>query len=258
MKNIYTLAVAALLGAATLQSCADDPVDPPSDGATQISFTNNAEARFTYHRLDTAAASLNQPMEEGKDSVAQKTLSVTHVLNGKSNVVVRENHYLGMNTRDTTYLAQDGNGDLYINNFALDLVNGPEAQAILNQRVETKWVLAAKMSAASGTSWTAIDTAITFVNLPFPAPVTVKDIATANGNATVTVNGQQVTAKKYTHAVTATLGGSQVASADIEVYVSAAHGGIVKQVRKVATYTLPLQAPQKGPGAKLEIVTYTK
>lgn len=255
MKKIFTLALTALLSTAALQSCANDP-EPPSS-TNQITFTQNAEARFTYHKLDTNAERMNQPMEEGKDSVRERTLTTSHEFEGKTGVTMKETHYLGENQKDTSYLWQASNGDLYINNFGLELVNSVEAQAVLNQSISASWVLAAKMAASAIATWTAVDTNVQLINLGISAAV--KDVVTANGDAVVVINGQQVTAKKFTHVVTATLPlVGQVAKTEIELYISTAHGGVVRQVRKVATYTLPGSAPQLATGADLNIVTYTK
>jgi hypothetical protein len=255
MKKVLTLALTALLATATLQSCANDP--EPSTNSNQITFTQGANATFTYHKLDTTAGRMNQPMEEGKDSANERTIVTNHSFDGKTGVTMKELHYLGENEKDTSYLWQASNGDLYIHNFGLELVNSVEAQAVLNQPISASWVLTAKMAAATNATWTAVDTNVSLINLGITAAV--KDVVTANGNETVTINGQQVSVKKFTHVVTATLPiFGQVAKTEIEIYVSAAHGGIVRQVRKVATYTLPGQPQQLATGADLNIVTYTK
>jgi hypothetical protein len=257
MKRIYTLAFAALLGAFTLQSCASDPVDPPSGGATKITFTQGAKATYSSTQLDTTESNLNKSMSEGRDTLVQTTLNTNLTYSEKTGVTMKANHYLAKNEHDTTYYWQDADDNLYIYNFGLDLVNGPTAQAILNQRIDAGWVLAANMKATANATWTAVDKPVTLINLGIT--VTVKDVVTANGTTNLVIEGKSVATKKFTHVVTATaqLFG-ELAKAEIEVYVSADHGGIVRQVRKAATYTLPGQPMSRAYGTDLQLITYVK
>ncbi len=257
MKNIYILALAALLGAFTLQSCSEDTVNPPSGGATKITFTQGATAEYSSTQLDTAESNLNKSMSEGRDTLVQTTLVTNLTYSEKTGVTMKANHYLAKNERDTAYYWQDADDNLYIYNFGLDLVNGPTAQAILNQRIDAGWVLAANMKASANATWTAVDKPVTLVNLGIT--VTVKDVVTANGTTNLVVAGNTVATKKFTHVVTATapLFG-ELASAEIEVYVAAEYGGIVRQVRKAATYTLPGQPKSRAIGTDLQLMTYVK
>jgi hypothetical protein len=254
MKNIYTLAIAALLALTTLQSCADDPVVP--EQGLKITFTQNAKATFSYTQLDSAESNLDHPMTTGADTLVQTTVATNMTFAGKTGVAMKVNHYLAKNELDTAYYWQDADNNLYIYNFGLDLINGPTAQAILNQRLDAGWILAAKMGATANASWTSIDTTVTFVNLGFPA--TVKDVATANGTTNLTIAGATVATKKFIHTITANVLGIEAARAEIELYISAENGGIVRQVRKSAKYTIPGQAPSRATGADLQLISYVK
>lgn len=257
MKNLYTLAIAALLATASLQSCADDAAAPTSD-ATKITFSQGATAKYSSTQLDTAESNLNKSMTDGRDTLIQTTLATNLTYGDKTGVTMKANHYLAKDERDTTYYWQDADDNLYIYNFGLDLVNGPTAQAILNQRIDAGWVLAANMKATANTSWTAIDKAITLTNIGVTA--TVKDVVTANGSTSLVIDGKTVSTKKFTHVVTATLPipFGEAARAEIEVYVAAEYGGIVRQVRKAATYTLPGQPKSRAFGADLQLISYVK
>jgi hypothetical protein len=256
MKNIFLLA-AALMLMVGVQSCSDDPASPEPSGPTQITFSQGAEATFTYTRLDTAAGRENQEMPNTRDTVHQETLDTNASHEGKTGVVKKSNHYMMENRRDTMYLKQESNGDLYIHNFGLDLVNSPEVQAIINQPITAGWVLVAKTGASSGTSWTAWLDTVNLINF-FNIPTIIKDQVTANGEVTMTINGQSTKVKKFTHNITATAAGSEVARTTIEIYISLEHGGIVRMIRKVSNIALPGQTPMKAVGADMNLVTYTK
>jgi hypothetical protein len=255
MKNLYTLAIAALLATASLQSCADDPAAPAENN--KITFTQNAKATYTYTQLDSAESNLDHPMTDGADTVIQTTVNSNMSFAGKTGVAMKVNHYVKRNENDTAYYWQDASNNLYINNFGLDLINGPTAQAILQQRIDAGWILAGKMDAAANASWTSIDTTITFINLGFPA--TIKDVVTANGTTNLTIAGSTIPTKKFTHVITATLPLlGEAARAEIEIYVSADHGGIVRQVRKSAKYTIPNQPQSRAVGADMQMISYVK
>jgi hypothetical protein len=256
MKKIYTLAIAAMLATASLQSCADDPV-APSNEPTKITFTQNATATYSSTQLDSAENNLNHPMTEGRDTLVQTTVSTNFSYAGKTGVTMKVNHYLAKNERDTTYFWQDENDNLYIYNFGLDLVNGPTAQAILNQRIDAGWVLAANMKSAANANWIAVDKDFTLVNAN-NITARVKDAVTANGSTNLVIDGRTIPTKKFTHVVTASTFLGEAARAEMEVYVSAEHGGIVRQVRKAATYTLPGQPKSSAVGADLQMISYVK
>lgn len=256
MKKIYTLALAAFLAAATLQSCADDPAAPSSE-PTKITFTQGATATYSSTQLDSAENNLNHPMSEGADTLVQTTVATNVSYAGKTGVTMKVNHYLAKNERDTAYYWQDENDNLYIYNFGLDLVNGPTAQAILNQRIDAGWVLAANMKSAANASWTAVEKDITLVNVQ-NITAKVKDVVTANGSTNLVIAGKTVATKKFTHVVTATTFLGEAARAEIEIYVAADYGGMVRQVRKAATYTLPGQPKSRAFGADLQLISYVK
>lgn len=258
MKRIFQYAAALLLIAPVLQSCGDDPASP-SDEDTKITFTQNAQAKFAYARLDTTDGRENQPMTEGRDTVMQTTVNTTSSYKGKTNVVFKANHYIIGGERDSSYYWQDANGgDLYQHNFGLDLINSPAVQAVINQPVEADWVIIAKMGESSGHTWLALQDTIVLNNLG-SLQVIVTDNATVNGDVTMVLGSQSITVKKFTHKISAkNILFGEVANTEIEVYVSREHGGVVKTTRKISNLKLPESPPSQAIGADLNLVSYTK
>lgn len=240
-----------------IASCSEDPVTPPED--TAIKFTLNSEATFDVYPLDTATSNENKRIEQEKDTVRQKTISTTMTVHGKTNVVAKENRY-GNGLVDTTYFWQSTNGDLYMYNFGVDLINKSETvQAILQQQISVGWVLVARMSgSAVGTSWDAVDTSVSLVALN-GAQVRITSRATSSGETTFTYGAKTVKAKKFIHTVKASLGGMTVASTQVEALVSLETDGVVQVTRKVANISLPPLIPStKAFGSDMVLTSYAK
>lgn len=235
-----------------------DPIAPPTGGNDKIEFVANSEAKFEVYMLDTAQSAQNQRMANA-DTMHQTTLEGKAELEGKS-ATRRGNQYQRSNLADTVHVFQDANGDLYMYDFGLDLLNkDPVMQMGLgNQQVHFGWVLVSKMSASSGSTWLAADTSVT-VNLGgLDINARILDNASTMSDTTFMLGTTSYAASRARHVITADIGGSVVASTVFEVTIVPELGGIVRSVRKVTELNMPNLPYKNAIGQEFMLTAYTK
>ncbi|MFI5202484.1 MAG: hypothetical protein ACHQNE_08875 [Candidatus Kapaibacterium sp.] len=189
----------------------------PSGTSSQVNYVRGGTYVYYAQNLD---ANTGNPIAGSGDTITSIVLTTGGSYQGMSNVTEIQNTHsnagAGVAPIDTTYIAQS-NGDYWHYNYGLESLN--TNQTVLNfnggKRLVAGWILQAKLSATSGTTWIAADTQIAVGS----ASAKLLDTATEASDTIIVVGSSQLTAKHVVHhlnlnAVIATGTGS------VDTYVS--------------------------------------
>ena len=232
--RLYKYIPVVLLGIAGFVGGCSTTTEPPvtSADSTTVSFAAQSKMTFYEQRLDTANGDYgqDQPDPTSTDSVHSTVVDTNASIYGKTHVVVIYNART-RNLSDTTYLWQDGQGNIYEYNYGVDILNNLDGLvAYLGHKLSVGWVLQAKLNSAAttGTTWVAArDTEhVTIPQFPIPIEVDIADNATKLADTTVMVGANSVNAVHTRHVVTANSALGVLATVNIDNYMSRKYGTV--------------------------------
>ena len=205
---------------------------PPVTPVAQINFTIRAQTKFQQNYLDTTGGKYgNDSINTASvDTLAQILDTTGLAYLGATNVNrFLTNHSKPGVSQDTTNMYQVANGDLYTQDYGVEVLNNIPVVLAFNGglKFHIGWVLQMKMAAPSGTPWLACDTGLG--NLPFIGNIGIRDSATIMDDVVLNVAGEQLTTKHAVHNVTVT-SSLAIARTRIDTYVSLKYGTVYNVV----------------------------
>ncbi len=235
--------IAALFVAASLiSSCKSRSVDPivtPPGVNNQLVFTVNAKTTFLQEYRDTTGGVYGK---DQNNTASADTLTQTLAMKGMtfkgvdSTNMFMTTHSANTST-DTSYMYQMANGDLYANDYGMEVLNNNPTIVTLNGgKVHIGWVLQAKMNDTTGKSWTACDTVISVTNPLFGGklPVHITDAANFVADTILTIGGESIATRHALHHVNADVTGLLGASTTVDSYISTKYGTVLNIVHSTA------------------------
>lgn len=225
MKHINTFAFLFSLAGIFAIGCSSSTT-PPSPSAKQpipVTIHAHDSAQFYTTRQD----STNQNIASKGDTVNQRVADTNATAYGKTGVRVLVNVQKSDQAKDTTYLWQDANGNVWRYNYGVELLNtDPAVQGLLHQRIDVGWVLLDSTKATAGNSWLANASQVAI--LGGLANVTLNDNATYVGDTSMTVSGKTISARHIVHTVVASGPGN--GTVKIDTYFSPSLGTVLNIV----------------------------
>jgi hypothetical protein len=205
--------------------CSSNVAPPPSVTYPQVTYVKGGTYVYYAQDLDK---NTGQPSPGTGDTVTSVVLNADTTYQGMSNVVEIQNKHSnpgsGVDSVDMTYIAQS-NGNYWHYNYGLEAINS-NTTALLEVNtgnpIQAGWVLQAKLSAASGATWAALDTNI-FITA---GSLALADTATETSDSTFTIASAPDTTKHSVHSITALLA-SFKATLTVDTYMSATDGPVL-------------------------------
>jgi hypothetical protein len=201
----------------------NNPPGPTTD-SSKLVFTQGSSANYQRSTLDSMPG---EPVVMGSEITFTQVLVDTSFVKLPYSKVQRYDNTYSTGAPDSSFLWQSSNDEIYAYNFGIDFLNNNVAVSAVIGKVNIRWVLQAKMKAALGTKWSAVDTTIM---LPLPSfnnpALHLQDTAVVMADTTILVGTEQIKTRHFQHTVTGTtaVGG---ASDVVDTYVSAALGATV-------------------------------
>jgi len=154
---------------------------------------------------------------------------------------------------ETYYFYQDPNGDLYRYNFGFNLLNQfTFLTQLIGSQVDVGWVLAAKMTSAEGTKWTARTDSVLIQ--AYNTEVYLVSQGQMLADTVFLVGAESIKARHSRNVVTAsTAGGAETGNVVIDSYYSTDAGEIVEDFYRHVTLAGQLLNQQAQ--GKLKIMT---
>jgi hypothetical protein len=253
----YKYIPALLVTLAAIAAGCSSTTEPPAP-SSNVSFTQNAKFTYAEQRRDTTGGTYgyDNPDPTSTDSVHSTVIDTNANAYGKSHVVVIYNKR-SRNADDTTYIWQDGQGNVYRYNYGVDILNNiPAVIGFLGHRIEVGWVLQSKMSSSVGTAWIAgRDTETVTLPIIGLTSIYVTDSATRVSDTTISVNGSAVSAVHTEHRVKLYMDAAIISVVRIDNYESKSYGEVRNTVHSF-TATVPLFASAQVSGQERMMVSH--
>ena len=214
---------------AGVAGCDTDPAStPPDDNITPLRFEAKTSfvTRYDEYPVDTAGVYLDKPILAEKRSFEEISVDTGLTFEGKTGVSLQ----VGPGSRfDTSYFAQDANGDLWRYNYGFSMLNSFEyLKSIVGGPIDMKWVLLMKFGKKEGATWVAKADSVLIQSSG--SWVHLRDTATMMADTVITVGTEQIECRHARHRITATtiIGPSTTVGTIItDTYVSAKYGKVV-------------------------------
>jgi hypothetical protein len=231
MKRPYLVLALVALGFA-FAAC-DSDTTAPSDDITPVKFDAKAGfiARYDQYEVDTSDALGNNPdrlATETKLTIVETTVDTGLTFAGRTGVSMHV--ATGGAKPDTSYYAQDANGDLYRYNYGFSILNNfSDLVLAIGQPVDMGWVLVARLGKKEGATWTAKDSSLTVQFLG--KPVFFKSSARMLADTAIVVGDSLINCRAAEHVITAK---ASIANTDdvrgevhARIYISGKYGKVV-------------------------------
>lgn len=208
---------------------------PQSDDITPVKFEAKAGfvSRYDQYAVDTSDAAGNNPdrlATETKVTIVETTIDTGLTFAGRSGVSMHVAEPVGGGKPDTSYYAQDANGDLYRYNYGFSILNNfSDLVVAIGQPVDMGWVLVARLGKKENATWIAKDSSLTVQFLG--KPVSFKSSARMLADTSIVVGDSLVLCRAAEHVITAK---ASIANTDdvkgevrARTYISGKYGKVV-------------------------------
>ncbi|MEP7234768.1 MAG: hypothetical protein ABI778_05685, partial [Ignavibacteriota bacterium] len=228
MKKLLCLSLIAALGSVFFfSSCSYEP-DSTTPPTATMKFKQGFSGRYDIFIVDTAVNGNNPDhiTDSVRHNIEEKIIDTNRTItDGKG--VTKSHVAVGVtfvnpagNPQDSDFFFQDTNGDLYRYNFGFSILNQfPFLTQVIGSRVDVGWVLAAKMTSATGATWEAKSDTVIIASNGIPVYLTSQGQMMAD--TTFLVGSEIVKARHSRNTVTAmATGGLETGSVILDSYYS--------------------------------------